>query len=169
SSRVITSRSRRTRSAWVLNIVSNSRRTPWATPAASFISRAISSKIRLLVCIVVISARAESLSRKNGDPGLGPQGLRPGNVKTSCSNPDALTSLPCWPHDGASAGKHHHAAFRPAISRFRPRDRFLRAFRHPLVCAGLYRRHPARLALRTGADPLRGLLGRQGAADGCGL
>src|SRR5258708_29543662 len=33
-------------------MVSNSRRTPWATPAASFISRAASSKNRLLVCVI---------------------------------------------------------------------------------------------------------------------
>src|SRR5262249_56094073 len=37
---------------WLGNMVSNSRRTPEATPAASFISRAISSKKRLLVWVI---------------------------------------------------------------------------------------------------------------------
>src|SRR5262249_1197304 len=52
SSRLTTSRSRKMRSAWLRNMVSNSRRTPEATPAASFISRAISSKKRLLVWVI---------------------------------------------------------------------------------------------------------------------
>src|SRR5262245_43693564 len=52
SSRLTTSRSRRTRSAWLRNIVSNSRRTPDATPAASFMSLAISSKKRLVVWVI---------------------------------------------------------------------------------------------------------------------
>src|SRR5262245_25351572 len=52
SSRLTTSRSRKIRSAWLRNMVSNSRRTPEATPAASFISRAISSKKRLLVWVI---------------------------------------------------------------------------------------------------------------------
>ena len=41
-----------------------------------------------------------------------------------------------------------------------------RAVRDPLVCAGLYRRHPARLALCARADPQRAPVGRAGAADG---
>src|SRR5262245_61459856 len=52
SSRLTTSRSRTMRSAWLRNMVPSSRRTPEATPAASFISRAISSKKRLLVWVI---------------------------------------------------------------------------------------------------------------------
>src|SRR5258708_11433649 len=52
SSRLTRSRSRNQRSAWLRNSVSTSRRTPCATPAASFISRAISSKNRLLVWVM---------------------------------------------------------------------------------------------------------------------
>ena len=40
-----------------------------------------------------------------------------------------------------------------------------RAVPDPLVCAGLYRRHPARLALCARADPQRAAVGRAGAAD----
>src|SRR5262245_32486120 len=53
SSRLTRSRSRSQRSVWVFTRVSNSRRTPCATPAASFISRATSSKKRLLVWVMV--------------------------------------------------------------------------------------------------------------------
>src|SRR5262245_25670307 len=53
SSRLTRLRSRSQRSAWVLNMVSNSRLTPCATPAASFIRRATSSKKRLLVWVMV--------------------------------------------------------------------------------------------------------------------
>src|SRR2546421_10844242 len=52
SSRCTTSSSRKMRSAWVRITVSNSRRTPVATPAASFINRATSSKKRLLVWVM---------------------------------------------------------------------------------------------------------------------
>src|SRR5262245_946169 len=52
SSRLTRSRSRSHFSAWFLNIVSNSRLTPWATPAASFIRRATSSKKRLVVWVM---------------------------------------------------------------------------------------------------------------------
>ena len=54
----------------------------------------------------------------------------------------------------------------PAISRLRSGADHDRAVPDPLVCAGLYRRHPARLALCARADPQRAPVGRTGAADG---
>src|SRR5688572_14601419 len=48
---------------------------------------------------------------------------------------------------------------RVALSRLRSGAGLDRAHRHPLVCARLYRRHPARLALRPRADPRRGIVG----------
>src|SRR3954449_5087690 len=52
SSRLTRSMSRRNFSAWVRITVSNSRLTPCAAPAASFIRRPISSKNRLLVWVM---------------------------------------------------------------------------------------------------------------------
>ena len=54
------SRSRKYALRLVRNSVSNSRRTPCATPAASFINRATSSKNRFVVCTMTASARAAS-------------------------------------------------------------------------------------------------------------
>src|SRR5579859_7664757 len=69
SSRLTTSRSRRIFSAWLRTIVSTSRLTPWAAPAASFIKRPISSKNRLLVWVIPHSpADLHSPSKDNGDP-----------------------------------------------------------------------------------------------------
>src|SRR4051794_30893554 len=53
-------------------MVSNSRRTPWATPAASFINRAASAKNRLLVWVIGVSS-ASSNSTNNGDQPRPPQ------------------------------------------------------------------------------------------------
>src|SRR5207342_372998 len=47
-------------------MVSNSRRTPWATPAASFIRRAASSKNRLLVWVIGASALLSTRQPNNG-------------------------------------------------------------------------------------------------------
>src|SRR6202022_2702649 len=61
SSRLTTSRSRRNFSAWLRTTVSTSRLTPCAAPAASFISRPISSKNRLVVWVIsgILPARGE--------------------------------------------------------------------------------------------------------------
>src|SRR5262245_41297839 len=106
SSRLTTSRSRKMRSAWLRNMVSNSRRTPEATPAASFISRAISSKKRLLVWVIAglgfaFKAPAGTMvtvcsARKAGrDAGY----IRP--LRLDLATDPALgrlTSRPCCPH-----------------------------------------------------------------------
>ena len=86
SSRLTTSRSLRIRSAWVRNRVSNSRRTPWATPAASFISRATSSKNRLLVWVIGVSGQTIPQT----------MAIRPGDRKSRIT---ALLSV-------ATAGRH---------------------------------------------------------------
>src|SRR5262249_22656697 len=74
SSRVTTSSSRKTRSAWVRNRVSNSRRIPCAAPAASFIRRAISSRNRLLVCTIGLSPGLRFAYADNGSASGRPQG-----------------------------------------------------------------------------------------------
>jgi hypothetical protein len=61
------------RSAWVRTRVSNSRRTPWATPAASFINRAASSKNRLLVWVIGVSRLIWTVEPDNGDGFAAPQ------------------------------------------------------------------------------------------------
>ena len=78
SSRLTRSRSRSQRSAWVLTRVSNSRRTPWATPAASFISRATSSKKRLVVWVMTCLGRWQPLWGTGwGSPAVQMSGSRP--------------------------------------------------------------------------------------------
>src|SRR5580692_3884173 len=68
SSRLTRSRSRRMRSAWLRNSVSTSRRTPCAAPAASFISRATSSKNRFVVWTMAASPGVPlDMPADNGD------------------------------------------------------------------------------------------------------
>ena len=62
------------RSAWLRNIVSNSRRTPDATPAASFMSLAISSKKRLVVWVIAGLGFEFKSPHNNGHRLLRPQG-----------------------------------------------------------------------------------------------
>src|SRR5215470_4523023 len=69
SSRLTRSRSRSHFSACVLNMVSTSRLMPCATPAASFIRRATSSKKRLLVWVMARLQRPRSLPQEWGRQG----------------------------------------------------------------------------------------------------
>ena len=81
--------------------------------------------------------------------------------------PSRLTSPPPWPHHGRpSAIPQVHAAFRPPLPRIRPGADQDRAARRALVCARLYRRHPARLDLCPRDHPGRAAVGRPGADDG---
>src|SRR4029079_3279572 len=147
SSRCTTSRSRRMRSAWLRNKVSNSRRTPCATPAASFIRRAISSKKRLLVWVMphlrrrtVIRMAIRSCRRKS----------------RHATKYGALRF----------ANRTSHAFARHTLPGVRPRSGASRPLRHPLVRPRLHRRYPARLVVRPHPYPLRKIVGRQGAPDG---
>ena len=64
------------------------------------------------------------------------------------------------------AEKHRFAASRHPLPRYRPGADQHRAVRHPLVRAGLYRRHPARLAaMRAPSMRSRAAVGRAGAAE----
>src|SRR5215204_1921259 len=73
-------------------MVSNSRRTPWATPAASFINRAASSKNRLLVWVIGVSS-ASSNCTNNGDEPPPPQEQDRGIVKPAGHDVDGLSQL----------------------------------------------------------------------------
>src|SRR5262245_13018254 len=77
SSRLTRLRSRSQRSNWFLNMVSNSRLTPCATPAASFIRRATSSKKRLVVWVMGASDAGRKPLHQNGDPPASAQACNP--------------------------------------------------------------------------------------------
>src|SRR6516225_6474530 len=96
SSRLTISRSRRIFSAWLRQSASTSRLTPWAAPAASFISRPISSKNRLVVCVMATSP-ARELKQENGDPGGFVQGPR----KAGTAARLVMLPFPCNRIEGA--------------------------------------------------------------------
>src|SRR5262249_38556882 len=151
SSRLTTSRSRRKRSAWLRNSVSNSRRTPCATPAASFISRATSSKNRFVVCTMLASALAAAafhcyLRPPRLETMAMVQPPRKGREATSltsaCGKP---YEWPHW-HDGQRESESQNASSPGhSVSRDRSGPDFDRPVCGALVCAGLYRRHYRRL------------------------
>src|SRR6476620_6343103 len=128
-------------------MVSNSRRTPWATPAASFIRRAASSKNRLLVWVIGASALLSVRQSNNGHRPPQSQEQDQGIVKPAPVLPN-LTSPCSRPHHrGQPPGGPHNAPPVPAVSRLRSGADLARPVPDPLVCARLYRRHPARLVL----------------------
>src|SRR5882757_6295925 len=149
-------------------MVSNSRRTPWATPAASFISRAASSKNRLLVCVIGVSGPIGAIARHQqwqSPPAIARARSRLVKLIHVPAELDFAVLLAASPLKTAKALAIPYASPLLAISRLRSGAGLDRAVPDPLVCAGLYRRHPARLALCAGADPQRAPVGRPGAAD----
>ena len=127
-----TSRSRRMRSAWLRNSVSNSRRTPCAMPAASFINRAASSKNRFVVCTMSpptwSACRASSAACHAQTMAMVRRGRKGRRRVRKEVTTDARPAGPALPRHQSDTDSH-------------------RAAGGALVRAGLYRRHHRRLVL----------------------
>src|SRR5262249_41322990 len=156
--------------------VSNSRRTPWATPAASFIRRATSSKNRLVVWVITAS---RTYSRRQWGFGVRPARPRKPARKAAQAGPQGRASRPARPRRPAGALtvprpggitgtdlRAPNAVTRHPVSEHRSGTDPDRAVRPALVRARLHHGHPARLDVRAGDHPDGAVLGRAGADDG---